>query len=138
MDLVHEIFPLLDEHEKELNVSGAPLDPLYSRYVKADRLKALAMYTVRDEGELVGYAIYWLQRHPHYDLKVAYQDILFIRKDCRKGRVGIKLIKLSEKLLKKDHKCDMVLQHTKHHKSLSSLFEYLGYVEMEKVYSKKL
>lgn len=138
MGLIEEIFPLLEAHASELNTSGAPLDADLSRYVKADRLGGLAVYTVRDHEVLIGYAIYWIQRHPHYEIKVAHQDILYVSEDYRKGRVGIKLIKLSEKLLKEDHGCDMVLQSTKHLKDLSSLFEYLGYEELEKVYSKKL
>jgi len=138
--LIDEILPLLMLHEKELNVSGRPLDPDYLTYIVADVKRQLAVYTVRDgeEKSVIGYAVYWLSRHPHYDIKVAQQDILFLHPAHRKGRVGIKLIKFSEKCLKEDHSVEMVLQHTKSHKSLESLFQYLGYTELETIYSKVL
>jgi len=135
--LFKEAFPLLQAHAEELNTLSTPLDPDYSHYLKAANTGKMAIFTVRDKGELVGYACYWILRHPHYDVTVADQDILFLREDLRHGRTGLKLIKFSEKILEAGG-VDVITQRTKKHKDLGKLFKYLGYELTEEVYTKEI
>ncbi len=138
-ELLEEALPLLEEHAKELNVLSVTLDPDYNAYLSAAEAGYIALYTTRDdEGKLIGYALYWVNMHPHYSILVATQDVLFLHKDHRKGRLGIKLLKYSEKKLKEDYNVKVIVQHTKKHKALDSLFSYLGYTEAEAVYLKEI
>ena len=137
MELFLEAMPLLEAHEEELNTFDCDLDADLVLYVRAAYNGGIAFYTVRDEGELVGYAVYWIRRHPHYNLMIADQDILFLRRDLRNGRVGLKLIKFSEAKLK-ERGINVVTQRTKKHFDLGKLYAYLGYSLQEEVYTKEI
>lgn len=137
-ELLKESLPLLEEHAKELNVLDVPLDVDYNAYYNAAKAGCIALYTARDDDKLIGYALYWVNIHPHYSILIATQDVLFLHQDYRKGRIGIKLLKYSEEKLKKDYNCKVIVQHTKKHKALDSLFSYLGYTEAEAVYLKEI
>jgi hypothetical protein len=136
--LFEEAEALIDEHEKELNTGGFKPDCDVKLYIKASSKGLVDTYTVRtDEGELVGYMIYFVHRHPHYDLMVADADMLFLAAKCRGGMTGVKLITFSEKKLKAKG-VEVVTQRTKRVKDLRRLFEHLGYGLHEEVYLKEL
>jgi len=136
LELMDEVWPLLEEHAKELNIYKCPLEPNVPMYLKAGNSGALAVYIMRDNGKLIGYAAYWICRHPHYNIQVASQDVIYLDMAYRKGRSGIKLIKFSEKKLKEDYKVDVIVQQSKVNKSLDKLFEYMEYDHIESVYAK--
>lgn len=138
MQLLEEIEPLLIEHEEELNVTSYPLAVNKMLYIKSNISGMNVAYTVRKDNDLIGYICYWFFDNLHYGTYSAQQDVLFISKPYRKGRTGIKLLKYSEDDLKNTHEVKMILQHTKKHKALDSLFEYLGYSESDKIYIKEL
>jgi len=136
--LLEEVWPLLELHEKELNIFGRELDPDPMLYLKAGNTGAFKAYVMRDEDNtIVGYAAYWISRHPHYEIKTATQDVLFLEKKYRKGRNGIKLIRESEKLLK-EFGVEIVTQYTKTFQPLDKLFTFLKYKKIEHVYAKEL
>ena len=137
VDLFKEMFPLLEEHEEELNVLNCGLDVDLQMYVKAVAAKQIAIYTARQEGELVGYAVYWIKRHPHYNVLVADADVIFLRKDYRVGSTGIKLLRFSEDKLK-EKGINVIVQRTKKHKDLGRLFKFLKYEHAEEVYIKEI
>jgi len=67
----------------------------------------------------------------------AFEDLYFVRKDYRKGRVGIKLFQYAEKVLRQ-FGINRIVMHTKVHLDNSRLFEYLGYKWTDKVFTKIL
>lgn len=83
-----------DSHWKELarNRDIIPLDPDYNNYKAREKSDALRVYTVRKEGILVGYAVYFLLFHPHYQqTKWALSDIFWVSLAIRSTlRVKIK------------------------------------------------
>lgn len=138
VNLFNELFPLLEEHEKELNVLSCELDVDLRMYIKAVSNRTIRVYTARDDdGVLAGYAIYFLYRHPHYNVLVGAQDVLFITKEKRRGLTGIKLIRFSEDKLK-EAGVKVITQRTKKHKDLGRLYERLGYGLQEEVYTKEI
>lgn len=137
-ELLKEALPLLEEHALELNVLSVKLDPDYNAYLNAAEAGYAVVYTAREGEKLIGYILYWVNIHPHYSILIATQDVLFLHKDYRKGRTGIKLLKYSEKKLKEDYDIKVIVQHTKKIKALDSLFNYLGYSEAEAVYLKEI
>jgi predicted acetyltransferase len=87
-----ELFPL---HYEELCVTkDFPLAPDYDAYKRLADARMLRCITARVGEELIGYIIFVVQPHLHYmTCKTAFEDIYFIRKEYRKGRVGIRLFK---------------------------------------------
>ena len=57
--LLDEVWPLLELHEKELNVFGRELAPDVMLYLKAGNTGSFKAYVMRDEdGTIAGYAAY--------------------------------------------------------------------------------
>jgi N-acetylglutamate synthase-like GNAT family acetyltransferase len=67
----------------------------------------------------------------------AIEDLYFVTKSFRKGRVGIRLFQYAEKVLK-ERGVQRIVMHTKVHLDNSKLFEYLGYKMTDKVFTKML
>ena len=134
-----ELVPLLPIHYEELCVTkDFPLEPdlaAYERLRVAGMLKAV---TCRNDGELIGYIIFIVQPHLHYmSCITAFEDLYYVKKEYRKGRTGIKLFQFSEKVLK-DAGVRRIIMHTKIHMDNSRLFEYLGYKNTDKLFTKLL
>lgn len=131
-----ELFPL---HYEELCVTkDFPLAPDYEAYKRLADNGMLRCITVRADDEVIGYAIFVIQPHLHYmTCKTAFEDIYYIRPEFRKGRVGIRLFKYAEEVLK-GIGVNRVIMHTKIHMDNSKLFEYLGYKWTDKLFTKIL
>jgi GNAT superfamily N-acetyltransferase len=131
-----ELFPL---HYEELCVTkDFPLAPDYDAYKRLADAGMLRCITVRADEEVIGYAIFVIQPHLHYmTCKTAFEDIYYIRPDFRKGRVGIRLFKYAEEVLK-GIGVNRIIMHTKIHMDNSKLFEYLGYKWTDKLFTKIL
>lgn len=139
-ELWEEVYPILQEHKEEISIlKDVKLNPSFRKYMLMAINGQFKFYSVRtNEGELVGYAAYFINPHPHYeDCITAQQDILYVSKEYRKGLVGIRLIKFSEKELK-ELGVNLILQHSKFHYNLSKLFERLGYTQCDVIHSKEI
>ena len=98
----------------------------------------LRTITCRVDGELIGYIVFIVQPHLHYkDCITAFEDLYFIKKEWRKGRLGIRLFQYAEKVLK-ERGVNRIIMHTKVHLDHSSIFEYLGYKHSDKLFTKML
>jgi len=131
-----KLFPL---HYEELCVTKEfPLEPDLDAYRALANAKMLRCITCRADGELIGYIVFTISRHMHYRTCItAFEDLYFVRKDYRKGRVGIKLFQYAEKVLRQ-FGINRIVMHTKVHLDNSRLFEYLGYKWTDKVFTKIL
>ena len=79
-----------------------------------------------------------LFRSIHYkSCKTAYEDVYYVKKEYRKGRVGIKLFQYAEMALKRIG-VNRVIIHTKIHLDNSRLLEYLGYKFTDKLFTKMI
>jgi GNAT superfamily N-acetyltransferase len=138
-EFVGEMEKLFLLHYEELCVTkDFPLAPDYDAYRRLANAGMLRCITVRADEEVIGYAIFIVQPHLHYmTCKTAFEDIYYIRPDFRKGRVGIKLFKYAEEVLKRIG-VNRVIMHTKIHMDNSKLFEYLGYKWTDKLFTKIL
>ena len=130
------LFPL---HYEELCVTkDFELNPDYDAYKRMCDAGMLRCITCRCDGELIGYIIFVVQPHLHYmSCKTAFEDIYFVKKEYRKGRIGIKLFQYAESVLK-DIGVNRIIMHTKIHLDNSKLFEYLGYKLTDKLFTKLL
>lgn len=137
-DVNAEIHPLLARHWKEIaKYPDIPLKPDWIKYQRIEDSGNLRIYTARDCGCLVGYALFLVDRGLHYDVRMANQDILFLLPEYRKGRVGVNLIRYAERRLKADG-VDMIAHHVKTTNHVGRLLEAMGYEEVDRIFMKRL
>ena len=137
--LINELDELFPEHYEELCVTKEyPYEPDYEAYKRCAEAGMLRTITCRADGELIGYIIFFVSPHLHYKSCItATEDIYFVKKEYRKGRVGIKLFQYAEQVLK-ERGVQRIIMHTKVHLDNSRLFEYLGYKWTDKIFTKML
>lgn len=97
--LATEIKPLLPEHWAELAVhKDIPLDPNYERYRLGYEAGMILFMTVRKAEALIGYAIWVVNPHPHYQTHAwALNDIVWLHPDHRGQHLGFSFVKFWEK-----------------------------------------
>lgn len=136
---IEELQRIIPAHYDELCVTkDFPLAPDYAAYGRLCVAGMLKCITVRDDGGLIGYAIFIVQPHLHYSsCKTAFEDIYFLKKEHRLGRTGIRMFQFAETALREDG-VNRIIMHTKVHLDNSRLFEYLGYKHTDKLYTKIL
>jgi GNAT superfamily N-acetyltransferase len=139
-DVRAEITPLLDKHYKEiaLHQDAIPLAPDWARYASLEELGVLAIYTAREDGRLIGYSVFFVTPHIHYETTlVASNDLLFVDPEYRGGSTGLKLIRFSEQALK-ERGVKKVTWHCKFSNGLQHLLNRLGYADEEVIVGKIL
>ncbi len=145
-DLWIEIMPLLHEHKDEIShYPDIELDPDVGTYNQCEEIGMLRCYTVRQSfltvpgTELIGYAIFFVKPNMHYKNSLqAIQDVLFVTKPHRHGRVGYRLIKYSEEQLR-DEGVQVVYHHLKCNRPETiALFHKLGYEDIDLIVAKRL
>ena len=125
-----ELFKLHYE-ELTLNKDAVKLNPMRDSYQQIERTGKMAVYTARDDGELVGYAIFFVSPHIHYaDTIVAMNDVLFLHPAHRKGSMGTRLIKFCEQGLR-TRGAHKIVWHIKLSRDWSPILIRLGYVTEE-------
>lgn len=137
---VSDIKPLLEKHWEEiaLNKDKIKLNPDWEAYHNLEDMGALKIFTARADGQLVGYFVVICRKHLHYvDHVFAFNDVIFVSQDFRKGSLGTKLMKFAEQCLKEDGVSVLVV-NTKRHKPFDALLMWLGYSHTENIYSKYL
>jgi GNAT superfamily N-acetyltransferase len=136
LDELKQLYP---EHYEELSVTKTyNLDPDYEVYQKLADAGILKLVTARNDNELIGYIMFIITPHLHYKTCItAAEDIYFLKKEYRKGRIGIRLFQFAEQYLKNIN-VNRIIYGTKIHLDNSKLFEYLGYTHFEKLYTKLL
>jgi len=134
-----ELKEIIKDHYEELSVTKEyPLDPDWDAYLNILNNGKLKFITCKDNGKLIGYIIFFVYHHIHYKTCLcAFEDIYFLKKEYRKGRVGLKMFQFAEKLLK-EQGINRIIYNTKVHQDNSTLFEYLGYKFIDKVFTKLL
>ena len=137
-DVKDDIKYLLDLHYNEiaLDKEVIPLDPDWDKYRNLYNLGILKIITARDEGKIVGYSIFFVNAHLHYKSSIyANNDLLYLHPEYRKGSLGIKLIKYSEKVLR-DLGVTKILWHIKFNKDFRLLLHRLGYIDEDVIVGK--
>jgi hypothetical protein len=127
VDVLKQIEPLLKMHWEEIaHFKDIALEPDLDRYL-----------TARNESkELVGYAIFFILRNPHYRSSLqATQDVLFIRPDSR--GFGAKFILWCDHQLKQE-KVQVVYHHVKKAHNFGPMLERMGYELVDYIYARRM
>ena len=133
-----EMEPLIIDHWKEIavNQSEIPLDVDWSIYEALERAKILLIVSCRIDGDLIGYSFWVIKPHPHYKSTVfATNDVIFLKSEYRKSRIGYGLIRASEEAVKKAG-AQKISWHVKITNDWTPLLKRLGYEVEEMVAGK--
>lgn len=137
-ELFRELKPLLMAHwdEVAMHKDEIAFDPNWDAYLLMQEAGAVHTTTVRKDGELIGYNIFFLYFHPHYqNNKFAQNDVFYVDPAYRGGTIAYKMMKHSEKVLK-ELGCSVVMYHMKLEHMFDKLCEAQGYGEQERIYTK--
>lgn len=135
--VIEEIKPLLFKHWEEIaHYKDIPLDPDFKQYQVLEDVGALRIFTARtEEGQLIGYAIFFIRKNIHYQSSLqAVQDVLFIDPAWR--GTGVKFIIWCDQRLA-EMGVEVVYHHVKKVHNFGPLLERLGYEEVDLIYARR-
>ena len=98
-EMLAEANVLFEEHYEEIarNKQIMKLKPDEETYRKMESAQQIFILSARQDDVLIGYSVNFVTNHLHYaDLRIAQNDLLFISKEHRGGRIGLKLIRETE------------------------------------------
>lgn len=135
-----EITPLLKEHWREIaTYPDIPLDPDVERYTAVEASGWLTVFTAREDGELVGYAVFMVAGNMHYrSSRIGIADVVYIAPAHRRGGTGVALLRYADAQLAADG-VQAVFHHQKvAHPALGKVLEHRGYEHVENIWAKRL
>ena len=138
-ELIQEFSRLIQLHFNEIaHYPDIPLDPDFNRYSALDHSGVLRVFTIREEGKLLGYSIFVVGPNLHYkSSKQAVQDILYLDPEKRGRLVGYQFIKWCDEQLKVEE-VQVVYHHIKANYDFGPMLERIGYELIDKIYGRRL
>lgn len=131
---------LLPLHYDELtkNKDIMILEPDYDKYQLLEDAGVLFGLYAYEDDKLVGYSLNIVSPHLHYkSVVMCSNDLLFLTPEKRQGRVGLMLIKETERVAK-ERGCNFMLWHAKESTALAAILPKMGCKVQEVMYSKGL
>ena len=129
---------LMQAHWDDIcRVKQWPCAPDVPRFEMLEQAGVLLMLGVFVHGELVGYSINIFARHLHYEFMLMQNDALFLLPEHRQGRVGLRLLRETERLARERGAVYMVW-HAKPNTALDAMLPKMGYGVQDILYSKEL
>jgi GNAT superfamily N-acetyltransferase len=135
-EVLEELKPLFPLHYEEVAMYTDKIDlnPAYDKYLMLGEF--VQAYIVRDEGEVIGYTIYFVTPNLHYsDHTYAANDIIFIAPEHRHGTVAVELMQFAEQNLK-DLGVSVMTMHMKNYAPFKTLMQFQQFDEAETLYTK--
>jgi GNAT superfamily N-acetyltransferase len=131
--------PLNKSHHLEISYhSDFKFEPDKASYIAADNAGVYKLFTARVNGKLIGYAGYFLIRHPHVVSVVqANSDIIYIRPDYRKLGIGRAMLDFADKQLK-SMGVSIVYLTLSEKLDFSKLITPMGYTPVDRSYARRL
>jgi GNAT superfamily N-acetyltransferase len=140
-DVIDELKPLLERHWREIALyqDEVVFDPDYDRYADLDEKGVMHAFFARVDGNIVGYAVYFVMPHLHYRRdKWAVCDIVWIAPEHRRQATGAGLFSFVEESLRASGATAMHTNGKEDHPALGFLLEHLGHGRVQFGYSKLL
>lgn len=133
-DAIDEAAPLLEKHWEEIawtqHLSGVDINRAF--YKLLEDQGGIVCVTVREDGKLIGYAVYFLRFHPHYQrVKWAVSDIYWLDPEHRGRRTGARLFHAVELELRKEGVQVMHTTGKTAHPQAKRLLEAMGHHDIE-------
>lgn len=118
-------------------LSSRDFSPSKERYLSLENVHMTSLFTAREEGKLVGYALFITCAHLQYSNTIwAQQDVMWMHPEHR-GIASVNFIQYVDQTLKSDN-VDVVLRHVNVMRDYSRTLERMGYKPVETSYIKEL
>lgn len=137
--VIDELKAIVENHWSETDAPYTvdKLDPDWDAYYEMEAAGVLRLYTVRDNGNLVGYCSVILYKNIHCkNSTIATTDSLYISPSHRKSRAGYKLLRFVEADVKEQ--CDSFNVSMKSYLPFEDLLNTMGFSKTEIIYTKRL
>jgi hypothetical protein len=134
---VDEAKELFEKHYHEIaeRTDVIKLDPDYAKYDDLANKNMLEVHTIRNDGKLVGYSLWFISQHIHYKNSLTVNsDILFISPEFRQGITGVKFIKWSTEKIK-ERNPQRIMFHVKDAVDYSPILKRMGAKHFESIYT---
>ncbi len=129
---------LARRHWDEVDETGLPYNPTWEMMQKWEDEGSFRVISVRESGELIGYASVLLRvMHQTNEITAFIQDP-YILPEHRKGMLGVQLLKEAEKLVKPLNVKKLVVAEPITENSIGLVYKRLGYTPQETLWSKVL
>lgn len=137
--LFDEIGPLLQKHYSEIaRFQDIPLDPDFNRYALMEQADLSRTFTARWNGELVGYAVFYVGPAIQYKSSIqATEDLMFLRPDLRQGRHGLDFLKWIDAALEAEG-VDVIYHHVNTDHDYGPILKRMGYETVNVIYGKRV
>ena len=134
-----EAWTLVESHYHEIaHFRDLKLKPNRDGYLQCESAGGIRVYTVRDDGRLVGYQVFLVSLNLHYNESLqAIQDVLYLAPDLRGRLIGYRFIRWCDEQLRAEG-VEVVMQHVKVKHDFGPMLTRMGYELMENVYVKRL
>lgn len=139
-DKAAELFPLLQMHRDELATAKHLMEvaPNLAAYRALEECGALLALIAYLDEEIAGYSINFIGPHMHYSaLRYAHNDALFVTPEQRGGRLGLKLMRETERLAR-EKGARMMIWHAKPNTTLEKILPRMGYGVQDVIFSKEI
>lgn len=140
VDSIPDAMPLLVEHWEEIarNKELMVLAPNIDAYRWLEEQEAIFALGAFDAGSLIAYSVTLIQQHLHYQgLRYATNDVLFVSKPHRSGRLGYRLMRETERVAT-ERGAKLMLWHAKQDTPLEAILPRMGYAVQDIIFSKAL
>ncbi len=141
-DVVDEVLPLIRDNFNETswhNDRPLALDVNLLKHLEQQGI--LYSFIARINGELVGYTTYFMSRHPHVEAKQAYQDVIYVKPEYRKGLTAVahSLLLYAEHILI-SYGANYIINAAPvaHDKGYSRLLKRMGFEPVDSLFGKKV
>ena len=142
-DYLADLGPLFAEQQAEVGEDraiGLPLvpDPDVERYTMLDDTGMTLALGVFDGDEIVGYTNSLISPSLHYrDVTICQNDAIYLRSDYRRGTLGLRLMRETERLAR-ERGADMIVWHAKPDTNFERVLSRRKYAIQETVYTRAL
>lgn len=136
-DVEEDIKKLIPLHFDEIaKYKDLELDPKFSIYRSLEAGNNLAIFTARsDSDELIGYSVFIVSQHRHFEGLSASEDILFIHPEHR--GFGRQFMTWCDTELDNDG-VEIIYRSVSTQLDFSLLLEKMGYLKSTVIYSKRV
>lgn len=138
-DAWQELLPLLAKNHAETGaLQSGEFQPDGERFMAMDQAEVARLYTARNQdGELVGYAVFFVIKHMHYgSTQWALQDVLYFLPEYR-GISSVRFLKWTDQELR-SLGVDVICRHVSEKRDYSRTLKRLGYQPVETAYMRRL
>lgn len=137
-DFAFDVAFLMNDHYAEVGKlkSAVPLNIYTDAYLMLEKTGMLRVFTARDDGELIGYAVFLVQPQIHHlGVNAAHNLAVYLKPSYRGGTLGFRLLSECDRMLSDEAPIEILWGVTPF-RDYSRALKRLGYSEQETIYTR--